>query len=93
MASALLGLAAVAAESGLPEEGARLLGSAEGIAALLSAPMFPRDQSVRDQCLAALTAALGPDRLVAARDAGRALSLEAAIVMAQSVAAAAMSSP
>jgi predicted ATPase/DNA-binding XRE family transcriptional regulator len=92
MISTLLGLAAVAAESGLPEEGASLLGAAEGIAAFLNAPMFPRDQPVRDRCLAALTASLGPERLIVVREAGRSLSLEEAIDTAQAVSAAAISS-
>jgi hypothetical protein len=34
------------------------LGAAEGIAASLGTPMFPRDRPVRDRGLAALTAAL-----------------------------------
>ncbi|HEX5991335.1 MAG TPA: helix-turn-helix domain-containing protein [Thermomicrobiales bacterium] len=93
VASALLGLAAVAAESGRPEEGARLLGAALGIADFLSAPMFPRDRPVRDRCLAALTAALGSNRLAAPLAAGETLTLEAAIAEAQTVAAAVMASP
>jgi len=90
--ASLHGLAGVAAESGCPEAGARLLGAAEGIASSLSAPAYPRDQPVRARALAALTAALGLERLAAARDAGRALSLEAAIAEAQAVAAADLSS-
>ena len=93
VASALLGLAAVAAESGLPEEGARLLGAAQRIASFLSAPMFPRDRPVRDRCVAALSAALGLNRLAAPLEAGRALTLEASIAEAQAVAAAVLSSP
>ena len=61
MASALLGLAGIAAESGQPETGAHLLGAVEGIAASLGAPIFPRDTPVRDRTLAALTAALGEE--------------------------------
>ena len=57
--SSLHGLAGVAAESGQPEAGARLLGAAEGLAASLGAPAYPRDQPVRARALAALTAALG----------------------------------
>ena len=79
VASTLLGLAGVAAESGRPEAGARLLGAAEGIAASLGSPIYPRDRPVRDRGVAALVAALGPDRLAAARDAGRATVVEAAI--------------
>jgi hypothetical protein len=86
VASALLGLAGVAAELGRPEEGAHLLGAAEGSAASLGAPIFPRDRPVRDRALAALTAALGEPRLAAAREVGRALTVEEAIGMAQVVA-------
>ena len=84
--SVLLGLAAVAAASGLPEDGAQLLGAAGGIAERMHAPLFPRDQPVRNRCLAALTTALGPEKLVVACEAGRALSVEAAMEMAQTVA-------
>ena len=91
--SSLHGLAGVAAASGQPEAGARLLGAAEGIAASLGAPAYPRDQPVRARALAALTAALGEEQLAAAREAGRALTLEAAIAEAQAVAEAVMASP
>jgi hypothetical protein len=92
-ASALLGLAGLAAESGSPERGARLFGAAEGIVAAAGWPIFPRDQPVRERALAALTAALGPERLAAAREAGRALTLEAAMAVAQSVTEAGHASP
>ena len=83
--SALLGLAGIAGESGRPEEGAHLLGAAEGILSSLGAPLYPRDQPVRARALAALTAALGHERLTAAQAAGRALTLEAAIAEAVNV--------
>ena len=57
MVSSLLGLAGIAAESGSPEQGARLFGAAEGVGARLEAPIFPRDHAVRDRALAALTQA------------------------------------
>ena len=84
--ASLHGLAGVAAESGWPEAGARLLGAAEGLAFALGAPAYPRDQPVRARALAALTAALGEERLEAGREAGRALTLEAAIAEAEAVA-------
>ena len=93
LASALNGLAGIAAEAGRPEEGARLLGAVEGIVAALGAPFFPRDQPIRDRALATLTAALGEERLAAAREEGRALTVEEAIAEAMAVAAAVMSSP
>jgi hypothetical protein len=49
-------------------------------------PIFPRDEPVRDRCLSALTAALGEERLAAAREAGRTLNIEQAIAQAQDVA-------
>jgi predicted ATPase/transcriptional regulator with XRE-family HTH domain len=85
VASALLGLAGIAAESGRAEQAVHLLGAAEAMAASFSAPIFPRDQPVRDRCLNALTAALGEERLVAAREAGRALTREGAIAEAEAV--------
>jgi tetratricopeptide (TPR) repeat protein len=84
--STLLGLAAVAATSGRPDDGARLLGAADAIVAFLDTPIFPRDQPIRDRCLSALKAALGEDRLAAAREAGRTLTVEEAITQAQAVA-------
>lgn len=88
VASALLGLAAVAATSGQGDEGAQLLGAAEGMAATLGAPVFPRDLPVRERCLAALSALLRDDRLAAAREAGRTLRVEQAVAAARDVAAA-----
>jgi hypothetical protein len=82
VASSLLGLAGIAAESGRPEAGARLLGAAEGLAASLGSPIYPRDRPVRDRGVATLVAALGPDRLAAAREAGRAMAVETAIAAA-----------
>jgi tetratricopeptide (TPR) repeat protein len=84
-ASALLGLAGIAAESGRAEQGARLLGAAEAMAASFGAPIFPRDQPIRDRCLSALKAALGEERLAAAREEGRGLTVEQAIAQAQVV--------
>jgi tetratricopeptide (TPR) repeat protein len=91
--SSLHGLAGVAAESGQPEAGARLLGAAERIIASLGAPAYPRDQPVRTRVRAALAEALGLDRLSAAREAGRALTPEAAIDAAEAVAATVMATP
>jgi non-specific serine/threonine protein kinase len=80
--SPLFGLAAVAAASGQPETGAHLVGAAEGIAASLGAPYFPRDNPIRDRALAALTATWGERQLATAREAGRALAIEEAIAEA-----------
>ena len=51
-------------------------------------PLFPRDQPIRERCLAALTTLLGDDRLAAAREAGRTLRVEQAVAAAMAVAAA-----
>jgi hypothetical protein len=91
--SALLGLAGVAAALGRPEEGARLLGAAEGSAASHGAPIFPRDRPVRDRALAALMATLGEHQLATTRAAGRALTVEEAIGEAQAVAERITASP
>jgi hypothetical protein len=93
VSSSLHGLAGVAAALSQPEAGACLLGAAEGLAASLRAPAYPRDQPVRERALATLTEALGEARLAAAREAGRALTLETAIAEAQAVAAAVLASP
>jgi predicted ATPase/DNA-binding XRE family transcriptional regulator len=84
--TALVGLAGVAAESGRPEEGAHLLGAAEDSAASLGTPIFPRDRPVRYRALAALTKALGEERLEAAREAGRTLTIDQAVAEANVVA-------
>jgi hypothetical protein len=88
VASSLLGLAAVALASGQPEDGARLLGAAEGNVAALGMPIFTRDLPLRERIQTLLIASLGPERLAAAWEAGQALSLEAAIDEARAVAAA-----
>jgi ATP/maltotriose-dependent transcriptional regulator MalT len=93
LASTLNGLAGIAAEAGQPDEGARLLGAAEGIVAALGAPFFPRDQPIRKRGLAALTAALNEEQLTAARGAGHALTVEEAIAEAMAVAEAVVHSP
>jgi hypothetical protein len=83
--SALFGLAAVGAVSGRPEAGAHLLGAAEGLTASLGAPMMARDAPAVARGLAALTAALGEERLVTARAAGRNWSVEQAITEARRI--------
>ncbi len=84
--SALYGLAGVAAAFSQPEAGARLLGAAEGIVSSLGAPMYPADRLVRERALAALTVTLGSEQFAAAREAGRLLTLEAALAEAAAVA-------
>jgi hypothetical protein len=86
VASELTGLAGIAAAIGQPEKGALLLGAAEAIRHALGAPMAPRDQPVLARAIAALTAALGPERLSAAREAGSALEPEVAVAEAEAIA-------
>jgi len=81
----LHGLAGIAAATGRLEQGARLLGAAESIRVPLGAPIFPRDQPVRDRCLGALMAALGEEQLAAAWEAGRTLTMAEAIAEAEAV--------
>jgi predicted ATPase/class 3 adenylate cyclase len=91
VSSSLHGLAGVAAGCSQFVAGARLLGAAEGLTASLGAPQYPRDQPVRVRTLAALTAAMEEEQLAAAREAGRTLTLETAMVEAEAVAAAILS--
>jgi predicted ATPase/transcriptional regulator with XRE-family HTH domain len=86
--SSLLGLAGIAAETGQPEIGARLLGAVEGLSAFIGAPIFTRDLLVHDRVRSSLQSALGEQRLAALGEAGRALPIEVAIAEALDVAAA-----
>ena len=90
MASSVLGLAAVASKSRLPERGAYLLGAVEGIADSLGAPMFPRDRPIHERALRALRTALGEERLAAALEAGRLVTIEQAVAEVKRDLAAAM---
>ena len=92
VASALIGLAGIAAASGQPATGANLLGAAEGILASLAAPMRPKDQPVRERGLAAMTAGLGEEQLAVALAAGRALTVDEAVAQARAVGEAVMQS-
>ena len=78
---------------GSPRRERALLGAAEGILASLGAPILPRDQPVRERGLAAMTAALGEERLALAREAGRALTVEEAIAQARAVGESVIQSP
>jgi hypothetical protein len=92
VASALFGLAAVAAVADRAEVGAQLLGAGEGLIAALGAPLFPRDEPVRARALAALHAALGRAELEAARTTGQRLSLAEVATLADGVAMASAAS-
>ena len=63
-----------------------MLGATDGLAASLGAPVFPRDEPIRDRCLTALTARLGEPHLTTARECGRAMRLDEAIAEANWIA-------
>jgi non-specific serine/threonine protein kinase len=86
--SALFGLASVAATVGRPDVGARLHGAAAGLTASLGAPTMPRDDPVIERGLRALRTALGEERFVAGREAGRIMNGEQAIAEAKAIVAA-----
>ncbi|MGH2614029.1 MAG: LuxR C-terminal-related transcriptional regulator [Thermomicrobiales bacterium] len=80
--SALLGLAGMAAETGQPEQGARLFGAAEAITASHGIAIFPRDRPVRERSLSALRRVLGEERLAAAQQPGHSLTIAQAVAKA-----------
>ena len=86
VASALLGLAAVAATAGHVVAGAHLLGAAEGIAASLGAPMFPRDYPVRTRALEALRDALSEEQFARALAVGQSMSMDQLVAEAHGIA-------
>jgi predicted ATPase/DNA-binding XRE family transcriptional regulator len=88
VASALLGLAAVTAAFGRPEEGAHFLGAAEGMMDALGAPMFPRDLPVLARGLVAMRLVLEEEHLATAREVGRSMSGDQVVAKARSMAAA-----
>ena len=75
----LYGLAALDAEAGDAQTGARLLGHAEELASRLHAASEDQDSAHMRQALTRLESALGPERLESELAAGAALSLEDAI--------------
>jgi hypothetical protein len=83
VASALLGLGAVAARSKYPAAGERLLGAAEGLIASLAAPQFPRDQPVLQRGLTALQSTLDQDQVTALRKIGQSMPLAQEVAEAE----------
>jgi predicted ATPase/DNA-binding CsgD family transcriptional regulator len=80
--SALMGLAGMAAEMGQLEQGTRLFGAAEAIAASHRIAIFPRDRPVRDHSLRALRQASAKERFLAAQESGRSLTITEAVAEA-----------
>lgn len=81
VAESLEGVAAVAAARD-PERAACLTGAAEALREHLGTPLPPSDRAGYDQMISALHAALGEGGFVKARNRGRAMSKEQAIVHA-----------
>jgi hypothetical protein len=82
---ALEGLAAVAVAADDAPQAARLLAAAEGIRERLGTPREPTWAAYCARTAAAARAALDDATFAAARDAGRALDLDAALVAAGAV--------
>jgi hypothetical protein len=82
----LLTLALVAALTGQPVRAARLLGGAEAVAHVLGTTLAPVNRVTQEEVLAAVRPHLDPAALTTARDAGRALSLDAVMAEAWAVA-------
>jgi predicted ATPase/transcriptional regulator with XRE-family HTH domain len=89
LVSALLGLAGIAVDIGQAEIGAGLVGAAEGVAATLGMPIFPRDLPIQERSRNALMTALGENQLTALREQGRTLPVDLAVAEALRVAEAA----
>lgn len=82
IAECLIGLGAVAAETGDAERGARLIGAGEEMLRTLGATPWPSDQAERELTGETLRRALG-DALEEQVQAGATLSREAALVLAR----------
>ena len=82
-AQCLEGLAAVAGARGEAERAVRLWGAAEGIRAAIGAPPWPAERARYDCYQVTLRTQLGADSFVAARVAGRAMSVEQALSYAR----------
>jgi len=68
---------------GQPEKASRLYGAAAALRAGIGSVIDPADQAAYDSQRAALRAALGPERFAAAREDGRAMTLEQAVAYAR----------
>jgi predicted ATPase len=81
IAYSLEGVAAVAGAQGQPERAARLFGAAEALREVLAAPLPPNERADYDRSVAGVRAALDEAMFAAGWAAGRALTLEQAIVL------------
>jgi predicted ATPase/DNA-binding SARP family transcriptional activator len=82
MAWCLECLAELAAAQGRPQQGARLLGAAEGLLDAVGGSWAPTYVAGRERAIAVLRAALGEEAFATARAAGRAMPLEQACACA-----------
>jgi predicted ATPase len=84
LAEALVRLAFLAATDGDAELAARLIGARDGLEELEAVWIEPQSVSLRQRTLDEIERRLGPERTRAALDAGRPLSLDAAVELALS---------
>jgi hypothetical protein len=82
-AACLLELAAVAARRKRRELAARLVGAAEGVRDALHSPAWPGERRLEEGLLEDLGRAMDPAALQRARSAGRTLSVEDAVELAE----------
>jgi predicted ATPase/transcriptional regulator with XRE-family HTH domain len=82
----LISLALVAALTEQPVRAARLLGASEAVARTLGTSLAPVNRVTQEEVLAAIRPRLDASELTMARDAGRAMSLDAAMAEAWAVA-------
>jgi predicted ATPase/class 3 adenylate cyclase len=84
---ALIAIAALATAGGLPEEAAVLLGAAEKLLAEQGTVLLYTDRGEQEATIITVRAALAPAAYESSLDAGRALSLDAAVTQALELAA------
>jgi predicted ATPase len=82
IAECLEGLAKLASAQGQPTQAARIYGTAEALREALGAPLAPPERALYDRTVAAVRAALDEPAFTTAWAAGRAMTLEQAIVHA-----------
>ncbi len=85
IASILVGLAAVVAASGRPTAAVRLCGAAESLLDAAGVGLAPSGRTDQEQAIRMLRAALGDERFAAGRAAGRILTPEQALALADEV--------
>jgi hypothetical protein len=80
---ALEALAALASEAGNPEQGATMLGAAEGIRRSIGAPVFGTDRTSHEQTAKRLRALLGEATYRSAVDRGSLLTVDEVLKLAE----------